>query len=338
MIGRRLIGGVALVACLAAPVAAQEGGGPFSTRVLRGPGGRPIVVHRAERDAAVVEPLAQIAATFVPEPLATASLPPDTLEIVIAPTESDFFQLTGGRAPDWGLAVAFPKIRRVVMRSPRLTGGDDVDPATILRHELGHVYLDLAVGGSDRVPRWFNEGFSALYADEWRWIDPARLAWARWSGGLTPLARLDGDFAAVNGPTLAYLQSMAAVRSLERRGGERGFRLLTDRVRGGASFDAALRATYGLTLDEFYADWGAQVERDYGWGVALSDDRIVWVLGALLVLGGYIARRLHLRREIERRKAAEDAALGAPDDHSLGVEEWERYWEHDDDDAWRGDG
>ncbi|MFN2383514.1 MAG: hypothetical protein ABR559_04540, partial [Gemmatimonadota bacterium] len=48
-------------------------------------------------------------------------------------------------------------------------------------------------------------------------------------------------------------------------------------------------------------------------------------------------KRRSILHEIARRRRAEDAALGEPGDHALGVEEWERYWEHDDDDAWRGD-
>ncbi|MGH7572405.1 MAG: hypothetical protein ACREMK_11260, partial [Gemmatimonadota bacterium] len=61
----------------------------------------------------------------------------------------------------------------------------------------------------------------------------------------------------------------------------------------------------------------------------------LWIAAAVIVLLGWLLRRRALRREIERRKAGEDAALGPPEDHSLGVEEWERTWEHEDD-AWRG--
>jgi hypothetical protein len=32
----------------------------------------------------------------------------------------------------------------------------------------------------------------------------------------------------------------------------------------------------------------------------------------------------------------EDQALGDPEDHSLGVEEWERYWEAEDEE-WKGE-
>jgi hypothetical protein len=311
--------------------------GQLVTREVTGPAARPIVFHHAARDSTVATALAELAVTFVPQPLVADGLPPDTLHVIVAPTEGAFVELTGGRAPDWGLAVAFPKLRRVIIRSPRLiSGGGGADPATILRHELGHLYLDLASGGSERVPRWFNEGFSAFYADEWRWVDPARLAWGRLTGSLVPLAELDATFPELPAPRLSYIQSMAAVRSLRRRGGDDSVRLLLDRVRDGATFDAALRATYGLTLGQFYADWNSELGREFGWGVALTDERALWIAAALLVLGGYLVRRRALRREIARRRHAEDIALGPPEDHSLGVERWERYWE-DDDEEWKGD-
>jgi hypothetical protein len=72
--------------------------------------------------------------------------------------------------------------------------------------------------------------------------------------------------------------------------------------------------------------------------VALSGQQGLWVVLAIVVLGLYWLRRRGLRREIDARIASEDRALGAPGDHSLGAEEWERYWEWDDDEEWKGEG
>jgi len=309
-------------------LAAQEA---FRPLAVRAPDGRAVVFHHVERDAGAALALGRIAAGHLPAPLAGAALPPDSIEVVLAPGESAFRELTGGRVPDWGLAVAFPDLRRVVLRSPRLTGSEDVDPGVVLRHELNHVYLALGAGGSSATPRWFNEGFAALYADEWRWVDPVRLAWGRVTGGLTPLSGLERSFPETPAPGLAYVQSMAAVRNLQRRGGDRGLGLLLGRLRDGSTFDSALRETYGLTLSEFYADWREEMGREFGWAVVLTDERGLWIAAAVLVLFGWLVRRRALRREIERRKSGEDAALGPPEDHSLGVEEWERTWEHEDD-------
>lgn len=332
---------LALLLLLAPPGAArgQEPARPadaaFQRLVETVPGGRPVAFHFAARDSAIVAALAAVTRSHRPAPLARAALPRDTFHVVVAPTEDSFRELTGGRSPEWGLAIAFPSLRRVVVRSPRLTGGSGADPAIVLRHELNHLWLDVGTGGGDAVPRWFNEGFAALYAGEWRWVAPLRLAWGRWTGSLPPLPSLERSFPERPAPELAYIESMAAVRSLRDRSGERGMADLLARVRDGRTFDAALRETYGLTLAQFYASWEAELDDSYGWALALSDQRAPWVLLALAVVVFTLFRRRALKREIARRKRREDAVLGRPGDHSTGVEEWERSWEWEDDD-WRG--
>ena len=317
--------------------AGQETGGGFRRLVVDAPRGRPVVFHHVAADSAIVMLLAERGGAFVPAPVAALDLPPDTFDIVVAPTEASFREMTGGRAPDWGLAVAFPRLRRIVMRSPRITGRVEVDPGVVLRHELAHLYLGAALAdGGERLPRWFNEGFAALYADEWRWVDPYRLAWARITGTLVPLSDLDRTFPESADPSVAYTQSMAAVRGLERRGGDPGLGHLLSRMRDGATFDAAIRGTYGLTLDEFYAEWESELGRQYGWTVALTGQQGLWLVLAIVVLALYGLRRRAVKREIDKRIRKEDVALGAPGDHSLGVEEWERYWEWDDE-SWKGD-
>lgn len=327
---------IALVALLAAvaPGRAQE---PTFLRVVVGSAERPVAFHFAPADSAIVGRLAGAVAGFVPAPVASLEIPADTIDVVVAPSESAFRDATGGRAPDWGLAVAFPQIGRVVMRSPRLTGDAAVDPAVVLRHELGHVYLGAALGESgDTVPRWFHEGFAALYADEWRWVDPYRLAWARITGSLQPLSELHDTIPDIGDPSVAYVQSMAAVRALERRGGDSAMGHLLERLRDGATFDAALRGTYGLTLDQFYAEWESELGRQYGWAVALSGQEGLWVVLAVIVLLLFGWRRRAVKREIRRRMRREDRALGPPGDHRLGVEDWERYWESEDEE-WKGE-
>jgi hypothetical protein len=336
--GRRAIPALLALTLLLgfATARAQEAEDPagLTSFAIEAPGGRTAVFWHAERDARVARALAITARDFIPPPIATLDLPPDTLVIVLAPTETAFRELTGDRVPDWGLAVAFPRASRVVVRSPRLTGRVPVDPATVLRHELGHLYLAAATGRDNGLPRWFHEGFAALYADEWRWVAPVQLAWARLTGRLVSLNGLADSIAGGN-PSLAYIQSMAAVRSLRERGGDQGMAHLLGRVRAGATFDAAMRETYGLTLGQFYVSWSEELGQ-HGWLVALTDERGLWLVLALLVVVLWVARRRSIRREIDRRRAAEDAALGDPEDHALGVEEQDRYWESEDD-SWRGE-
>jgi hypothetical protein len=331
---------LAVTLALALPAASASGQDALPATmerfVVEAPGGRPVVFWHDPRDAVVARALANTAASFVPPPVAVLPLSPDTFEVVMASSEAAFAELTGGRVPDWGLAVAFPDLRRIVIRSPRVTGRVPVDPAVVLRHELGHLYLAAATGRDEALPRWFHEGFAALYAEEWRWVAPAQLAWARVTGRLTPLDSLDASFPGPGDPSVAYVQSMAAVRDLRGRGGDEGIAQLLARIRAGATFDAAMRQTYGLTLAQYYAGWTEHLGDGYGWLVALTDERGLWIGIALLVAFLFLVRRRAIKRAIRRQREAEDAALGDPDDHTLGVEEQDRYWEGDDDD-WRGD-
>ena len=70
--------------------------------------------------------------------------------------------------------------------------------------------------------------------------------------------------------------------------------------------------------------------------MALTGQQGLWLVLAIVVLALYGLRRRAVKREIDKRIRKEDVALGAPGDHSLGVEEWERYWEWDDE-SWKGD-
>ena len=72
--------------------------------------------------------------------------------------------------------------------------------------------------------------------------------------------------------------------------------------------------------------------------VALTGQEGLWVVLAVVVFGLYWLRRRGIRREIDARIESEDRSLGEPGDHSLGAEEWERYWEWDDDEEWKGEG
>ncbi|MGH7544269.1 MAG: hypothetical protein ACREK7_10060, partial [Gemmatimonadota bacterium] len=125
---RRPAAVAALLLAAGALLAAQE---TFRPLAVRAPDGRGVVFHHVARDSGAAVALARIAAGHLPAPLAGAALAPDSIDVVLAPGENSFRMLTGGRVPDWGLAVAFPDRRRVVLRSPRLTGSEDVDPGVI---------------------------------------------------------------------------------------------------------------------------------------------------------------------------------------------------------------
>ena len=120
-----------------------------------------------------------------------AALRADTITLLLAADEPSFRRATGGRVPDWGLAVAFPVTSDIVMRSPRLVSGQSAFAPQVLAHELAHVYLGLYLGTSLRAaPRWFQEGLASLAAGEWGLSERVDLALALLTGRPLGLERL----------------------------------------------------------------------------------------------------------------------------------------------------
>jgi hypothetical protein len=66
--------------------------------------------------------------------------PRERVLIAIAPDARHFRQWAGPGAPEWGVALAFPESRRVIIQG-RAAGSDAGDPLETLRHELAHLAL-----------------------------------------------------------------------------------------------------------------------------------------------------------------------------------------------------
>lgn len=118
------------------------------------------------------------------------------------------------------------------------------DTRLLLRHELAHALL----GSGTDVPLWFNEGFATYM--ETRTVTP---------GGVEAVARNFSRTAVTllafhpgKGGRVAdhYAGARLAVEYLVATRGEESLKALVRRLRGGEGFDAAFRATYGLTAAE----------------------------------------------------------------------------------------
>ncbi len=291
-------------------------------RLPLGPGAPVLRIASAERDAELARRLGAVAAAFDPRVFPRdgdggAPSTPDTIRLLIAPDEGTFRLESGGRFPDWGLAVAFPRAARIVMRPPRLVGGDVQDPGQVLVHELVHVYLGLYLGPREpAAPRWFHEGLASLLAGEWGWSERLDLAVALLARHPLPLERLEEGFP--GGPEaagLAYLESLTAVAGLRDLSGEEGLSVLLSNLRRLGDFDAALRRTYGLTYGEFSQRWQESLAARYGWAAAAASSWTWWTPAAVGLVLLVIWRRWRYRAslaEMRRREALQGEAPAEP--------------------------
>lgn len=304
----RLAAVLALLLCLlgVTPAAGQESVGAGPVRVFFWPGQR----------------------ALAEEVLATATLPlempgfgtvtaPDSTRIFVAPDAARFRELTGGRAPEWAGAVAFPQARVIVLPGYPVPGVDRT-PAVTIRHEIAHLVTNARL--PQPVPRWFDEGMAELASGSWDVESAWKLRLAIALGRAPALDSLAlGWPVGAERARLAYLLSATAVQHVAERGGERGFRLLLRNWQRDGSLDASVRSTFGMTMGQLEDEWRAAVRSRYGWLQGLAASGLVWMVAAALVLLAWIPRRRRNRTKMDEMKA-EERMLPPPRADGVDVE------------------
>ena len=243
--------------------------------------------------------------------------------IAIAPDDRRFREWVGPHAPEWGAAIAFPQLQRIVMQG-RSAGSDAGDPLVVLRHELAHLALHEALG--ELPPRWFDEGYASWAAGEWSREQTLATNVALVLRGMPTLDELEESFHGGAGQAdQAYALSYRAVAELAALDRARGLTLFFRYWKEDGRFDNAVRRAYGMTAAGFEQHWRTRTRRAYGVLALVADFTIASAfLGALLVPLWVMRRRRDRRRmaalvaadrEAERRareQSALELLLGGP--------------------------
>jgi len=230
---------------------------------------------------------------------------PRGVHAVLAHSPAALDALTGGSVPEWRAGVAVPSLDLLIMPTGEGAGALSGEGARTLRHEWAHLGLHQHLGGL-RAPRWFNEGYAEFAsggfdaAEAWRLRVGLALRRAPVLDSLTldwPVRREEAR--------MAYLLSASALFYLVEESGVRGLEIFFERWREAGSFEAAFRATYGVTTGQFEEDWRAHVKRRYGWLFVLAHSSLFWMfLGIMLFFMVRVRRRYNLER-IARLRADE---------------------------------
>jgi len=244
------------------------------------------------RQAALAVVLAEAADRAAPFP-GVGPLPDRPIRLLLAPTRAQFDSLTRGRLPDWSEGAALPEAATVVL----LSAGPPDRLSAVLRHELAHLALRWRVRRP--LPLWFEEGYAAVAAGEWDRLDALRLNWQVARGGRMDLGRLDQTLRSDRAEAAsAYALATTAVLLLGRWGGEQSLGPLIDNLAREPSFDAAVRATYHMTEDDFETRWQRDLALRYGWLSWAAATGLFWAATGLLLVWLVRVRR---RRDRARR-------------------------------------
>jgi hypothetical protein len=232
--------------------------------------------------------------------------------LLVAPDAETFRAWVGAGAPEWGAAIAFPALQRIVMQG-RYGAAADGDPLVTLRHELAHLALHEVLGPSP--PRWFDEGYASFAAGEWGRDEVLATSVGLVWRGLPTLAGLDsGFYAGAERAQRSYALAHRAVAELNGLDPDRGLALLFGHWQREGSFERALRRAHGMSSADFEAHWKRRVRRQFG-VLALAADLTVLTLVLTLLLGPMwwqrrqkLRRRLDTLREADRRQEEAERA------------------------------
>lgn len=288
-----LLGVLAIGPCAAAaPEQADTGAGR----------GLPVVAFQVEdepgrlaaRDcaAAWTEGAPALAAALGIGPAAPGAAP-DTVACLILDTAA-FGRLFGDALPDWGVGVALPGGRIIAIDHERLPAvGRGI--REVFLHEMTHALLMRESGGAD-LPSWLHEGLAMRLSGEWRFTDTVSLAL---EGRVPDLWDLRGPFPGTSGRAhRAYLTSQLAVgRLLDEHGPDVVPRLLAA-VRRSGDVRAAFEQATGAPLEVFEDRFRRAMELRFGWLVLLTRWPALFVLLAVVLAVGAVARLFRNRRRL----------------------------------------
>lgn len=164
--------------------------------------------------------------------------------------------------PEWIGAKAFPEYALILAS---ISGQGDYGPEVkrIVPHELSHLLLyQVTRNPYNSPPAWMDEGL-AVHNEEAH--DPAEqdaVKQAAEEGRLLPLKSLSGSFGADDqSAVLSYGESRSAIDFIfnDSRYGPEKFARTVAAFREGVTYDDALKAGLGITVDELDQQWRASL-------------------------------------------------------------------------------
>jgi hypothetical protein len=233
----------------------------------------------------------------------------DNVTVYIARTPGEMATLApeGAPFPKYAAGVAYPQLGLVLLTIQSLHPNSRHDLVEIFRHELAHLSLYRAVRGRS-VPRWFNEGFAVFASGETSFARLQTLWTATLSDELMPLQKMERTFPADDvGASVAYAQAADVVRYLVRQQDQHRFRAMIERIRGGQTFESAMRDAYGVDLATLEFEWREDVARRYTFWPVFFSGSLVWIGAIGLFVWGWRRRRKRSKETLERWAKEEEA-------------------------------
>jgi hypothetical protein len=221
--------------------------------------------------------------------------------VYLAPSAREYREMQPDRwVPSWSAGVAYPRSNVIILKSPRAIRGGRMDLNRVFKHELTHIAVGRAFRGTERVPRWLDEGLAMYESREWDLSRISTITRAVLTDSLIPLAEITIGFPEDAGRAeLAYAQSFYLVTFLVSKYGRENFHRFIRKYSTGKSLEDVLLVVYGLRWNEFEERWRDYLKLRFSWFPIITSTTTLWFLISMVFIIGYVRKRRAGKRLLE---------------------------------------
>jgi hypothetical protein len=227
----------------------------------------------------------------------------ESMDVRVAVGSADFSRIVPARSPQGSGVVAFTEHSLLVIGLHASGPSSSGDARLAFRRGMALLALD-EVTGAQALPRWFRIGYGLHFSGEGGMARARSLWWASMQQRLVPLVDLDWHlFDRASYQSVAAAEATDFLRFLLE--GDRAHSLprLCEEVRGGHSFEQALRKAYQNDASGLEQAWREDIARHRAFLPILLGSTGLWIL---IALGLALRRRWrrHTGKPIEVAEAA----------------------------------
>ncbi|MBW2091767.1 MAG: hypothetical protein JRI34_06535 [Deltaproteobacteria bacterium] len=231
---------------------------------------------------------------------------PGRVEIVLASSKDSFHkaQQNGTRVPDWAVGAAYPGLGLIILKSPRVAKGVDLNH--VLAHEMIHLILGRMFNQRE-IPVWLNEALTMHLAGEWGLSRQVAMTRAVISRRFIPLKRLTRSFPEDRiGAETAYAESYYFIVFLRDRYGLIACNRLVRNMGLGVSFENALLQATGQRSDILEQEFFRWLRFRFSIFPVLTSSGVIWFLAALAMIIAWVKKKRAAARKMADWEEEED--------------------------------
>lgn len=207
-------------------------------------------------DADTIPMIAEAAeAAYVPVTCRFSYAPPGKTLILVQPNKNELGKAFGWSGNESAMGVYWGGVIQLLSPHVWLNDGASVEEfihSGPLVHEYTHLVFDYITNGN--YARWFTEGLAQYVeyqVNDYEWQTTTN----QLDNKLYTMAELDNDFDNLPNQSLAYRESLAAVRYIAEVHGEGKLQDIIKGLKMGQSMEKVLQRNLSLSYQEFQHSW-----------------------------------------------------------------------------------